>query len=164
MTRRPVAFVVCVVVGGGLALAATFLRQTTLGISLPDELPHNSEPAVAARAAGEGFAPGITSPIEIVLQGLRGPENQLVRLTGLVSHQPGVAGAIGPGTLPTRLPVFVSKDGTAVRLVVILDRDPLGSSGLDRLGTLERRMPGLLRRAGLSGVTAGFAGDSALAR
>jgi len=58
VTRRPVAFVVCVVVGGGLALAATFLRQTTLGISLPDELPDNSEPAVAARAAGEGFAPG----------------------------------------------------------------------------------------------------------
>ncbi|MFL5796747.1 MAG: MMPL family transporter [Actinomycetota bacterium] len=165
VTRRPVALVVSVVVGGGLVLAATFLRQTTLGISLPDELPGNAEPAVAARAAWEGFAPGITSPTEVILQGVHGPERRLVRLTGLVSRQPGVAGVIGPGTLPSGLPqVFVSNDGTAARLVVILDRDPLGSSGLDRLGTLERRMPDLLRRAGLSGVTAGFAGDSALAR
>jgi putative drug exporter of the RND superfamily len=163
VTIRPVAVVVCLVVIGGLVVAAGFLRQATLGISLPDELPDSSEAAVAARAAGEGFAPGVVAPTEIILRGAAGRTDQLDRLTALVARQPGVAGAIGPGTLPSRIAPGAFEHGTAARLVVILDRDPLGSSGLERLGTLERRMPELLRRAGLSGVTAGFAGDSALA-
>ena len=59
--------------------------------------------------------------------------------------------------------MFVSKDGSAARLIVILDQDPLGSAGLHELEDLQAVMPTLLRHAGLTGVTAGFAGDSALA-
>jgi RND superfamily putative drug exporter len=167
VTRKPVAAVVSLVVIGGLVVAASFLRHTGLGISLADELPADSPASTAAKAASEGFAPGITSPTEIVLLGggMQARANEVGRLVALVSREPGVAGVIGPGTLPPQLTptVFASKDGTAARLVVIFDQDPLGSAGLHRLESLEGRMPGLLRQAGLSGVTAGFAGDSALA-
>jgi RND superfamily putative drug exporter len=122
---------------------------------------------MAAAAATEGFAPGITSPTEILLQG-RGMASrtaQVARLSALIQREPGVAGVIGDGTLPPQVTpaVFQSRDGTAARLIVILGADPLGSSGLHLLGNLEARMPTLLHQAGLSGVTAGFAGDSALA-
>jgi RND superfamily putative drug exporter len=167
VTRKPVAVAVTVVVVGGLLFAASFLRQAGLGISLPDELPNDSEPSVAAAAAGEGFAPGITSPTEIVLVGqdMQAKEAEVAKLGVLVDREPGVAGVIGPGTLPPDVTagVFSSQDGTAARLVVILDRDPLGSSGLHRIRDLQDRMPALLRQAGLSGVAAGFAGDSPLA-
>jgi putative drug exporter of the RND superfamily len=168
VTRRPVALVVCVVVVGGLAVAASFLRQTGFGISLTDELPNDSEAARAAVAAGTGFAPGITSPMEVLVRGpgVAHGADRLARLNRLVAAEPGVAGVIGPGTLPPRLTpsVFLSGGRSAARFVVILDRDPLGSSGLREVGTLEHRMPDLLRRAGLGGASAGFAGDSALAR
>jgi RND superfamily putative drug exporter len=76
-----------------------------------------------------------------------------------------VAGVIGAGMLPDQLTgnVFSSQDGTASRLVVILDRDPLGASGLQHIEDLEARMPELMVQAGLTDVRAGFAGDSALA-
>ncbi|HXJ65603.1 MAG TPA: MMPL family transporter [Actinomycetota bacterium] len=167
VTRKPVAAVVTVVLVGGLLFAASFLRQTGLGISLPDELPSSSEVSAAATAAGEGFAPGVTSPTEVLLQGpgIQNRLNQVARLVALVSKTPGVAGVVGPGTLPPEATptVFVSKDESAARLIVILDQDPLGSAGLHELEDLQAVMPTLLRHAGLTGVTAGFAGDSALA-
>jgi RND superfamily putative drug exporter len=167
VTRKPVAAVVALVMLAGLLFAASFLRGAGLGISLPDELPNDAEPSVAAIAAGEGFAPGITSPTEIVLVGQDMPSRQaeVTRLGTLIGREPGVAGVIGAGALPREVTgnVFSSEDGTASRLVVILDRDPLGASGLDHTEALEHRMPALLQQAGLAGVTAGFAGDSALA-
>ncbi|HEY7282035.1 MAG TPA: MMPL family transporter [Actinomycetota bacterium] len=167
VTRKPVAIVVSVVIIGALLIAASFLRKTGLGISLMDELPDDAQASVAAVAATAGFAPGITSPTEVLLQG-RGMDSkarQVARLAGLIQQEPGVAGVIGPGTLPPQVTpaVFQSRDGTAARLVVILGADPLGSSGIHLLGNLEASMPSLLRQAGLSGVKAGFAGDSPLA-
>ena len=168
VTRRPVALLVTVVVVGALAVAASFLRQTGLGISLTDELPSDSQAARAAALAGTGFAPGITSPTEILVRGsgVADRPRRLATLNGLIAREPGVAGVIGPGILPPQLTpsVFLSNDPSAARFVVVLDRDPLGYSGLDRLGALERRMPDLLRRAGLGRASVGFAGDSALAR
>jgi putative drug exporter of the RND superfamily len=167
VTRKPVSVLVAVVVIGVLLFAASFLRKTGLGISLMDELPNNAQASVAASAATQGFAPGVTSPTEVLLQGrdMGSRSAQIARLAALVQREPGVAGVIGAGTVPPQVTpaVFQSRDGTAARLVVILGADPLGSSGLHLLGNLEARMPTLLHEAGLSGVTAGFAGDSALA-
>jgi RND superfamily putative drug exporter len=114
---------------------------------------------------------------------------QLGRLQTELEHVPGVAGVLGPAppasvashagssgipglsggslnglTLGPQLArgVIVSKDGSAARLVVILSNDPLGPSGIDTLRNVETAMPGLLRRAGLSGVRASYAGDTAL--
>jgi RND superfamily putative drug exporter len=167
VTRKPVAAVVSIVIIGGLLFAASFIRNTGLGISLLDELPNDAQASVAADAATQGFAPGITSPTEIVLVGddLANRLTQVDRLNALLQKEPGVAGVIGPGTLPRELmpTIFATEDGTAARLVLILNRDPLGSSGLQTIEDLQARMPDLLRQAGLDGVTAGFAGDSALA-
>ncbi len=167
VTVKPVAAAVAVVILGGLMYAASFLRDAGLGISLTDELPANAEAARAADAAGRGFAPGITSPSEIVVQrdGITSETSPLARLTLLVSKEPGVAGVVGPGTLPPRVTpsVFLAQNGSAARMAVFLSPDPLGVEGLEALRHLQARMPSLVNRAGLPAATFGIAGDSALA-
>jgi RND superfamily putative drug exporter len=59
--------------------------------------------------------------------------------------------------------LFVSKDGSAARLIVIMADDPLGPAAVDTLRSLERAMPAMLSRAGLAGVRPAYAGDTALA-
>ncbi len=168
VTARPVAFVVGAVVIAGLLVAASGLRHVHLEISLSDELPANAPASMAARAAGEGFAPGIIAPTEIVVQGhdIGTQTAALARLQDLIDRQPGVAGVYGPATAPLRQvsSVFVSSDGTAARYVAVLDSPPLGVRGMDTLAALQRDMPSLMDRAGLHGATAGFAGDTALAK
>jgi len=167
VTVKPVAAVVAVVILGGLLFAASFLRDAGLGISLPDELPKDAEAARAAAAAGQGFAPGVTSPSEILVRrdGITSDTGALARLNMLVSRERGLAGVIGPGTLPPRVTpkVFLASDGSAARMSVLLSDDPLGADGLEALRHLRARMPALIDRAGLGGATFGIAGDSALA-
>jgi RND superfamily putative drug exporter len=169
VTARPVAFLVAAAVITGLLVAASWFRHIHLEISLSDELPANAPASVAARAAGQGFAPGIIAPAEIVVQrnGIGDDTAALARLQTLIERQPGVAGVYGPATVPLRpvsSAVFVSTDGNAARFVAVFDSAPLGVRGMDTLAALQRAMPAMLDRAGLHGATAGFAGDTALAK
>jgi putative drug exporter of the RND superfamily len=168
VTARPVAFLVGAAVIFGLLVAASGLRHLHLEISLSDELPANAPASMAARAAGQGFAPGIIAPTEIVVHGpgIGRDTGALARLQGLIDRQPGVAGVYGPATVPLQpvRSVFLSSDETAARFVAVLDSAPLGVRGMDTLAALHEAMPGLLQRAGLHGARAGFAGDTALAK
>jgi RND superfamily putative drug exporter len=180
-TVKPVALVIVTVVVVGLALAASGLVKTRLAFGLIDGLPHSSRTYQAEQAAALGFAPGIVSPTEILLEGsgLSEQVDGLKRLEELVGKEPGVAGVIGPreqsiiadlagqagvgsGTTPEDLAVTVSNDGTAARYIVIFGREPLGAGAIDILRRLEDRMPVMLRSSGLSSVRVGFAGDTAL--
>jgi putative drug exporter of the RND superfamily len=168
LTRRSVAGMATLGVTLLLVAAASGLLHAGLGISLTDELPSGTEPVRAADAAAAGFVPGITSPIEVLLTGhhLDQQEGAMSRLNHLLDGQPGVAGVIGPGSVPgpSLEPVFLTRRGIAARFEVVLQDDPLGSQGLSDLRTLQARVPHLLIRAGLRGTRASFAGDSALAR
>lgn len=131
-------------------------------------LPHDSEPRRAAAAAGEGFAPGIVSPTEILLErrGLGGKREELDRLEQLLSDPPGVAAVVGPREeAPDPRARFVSwTTGSAARFAVVLDEDPLGSRAIDRLHSLQERMPRLLAEAGLDpGTRVRYGGETALA-
>jgi RND superfamily putative drug exporter len=130
-------------------------------------LPAGSEPRVAAAAAARGFASGILSPTELFVSGgqLRGRTDALVRLQRLVERQPGVAAVVGPRELPPRigLAAFVAADGSAARYAVVLADGPLSARAIEHLRALERRLPALLRTAGLGDATAELAGDTALA-
>src|SRR5439155_1039094 len=130
----------------------------------------------AERAAAEGFAPGILSPTEIVLEapGIGSRREDLSRLEDEIDGQPGVAAVLGPReestgaallggtqgngqgqTAPTP-GIAISKDGGAARFVVILDHEPLGGVAIQDLQALEERMPELARQAGLGALQIGF--------
>jgi putative drug exporter of the RND superfamily len=151
-----------------LLIPAAELSQLRLGVSHVSALPSESEPRRAAAAAAEGFAPGILSPTEVVLEapGLRDRRAPLARLQELLADQPGVAAVLGPSEqLPPPIPqVAISRTGSAARYAVMFDADPLGSRAIDRLRSIERQMPALLRAAGLDSQTrVSYGGETALA-
>ncbi len=180
-TAKPVAAVIVLVAVAALVLGAWSLPRMRLGFSLITALPSDTEARQAELAATAGFVPGILSPTVIVLRHTDiGTDRQaLTQVGAALRREPGVAGVLGPGDVlaaqqavqaaggpgqdMTADQVFLAKSGDAARYVLILDGDPLGASGIDQLKGVEQRLPSILRSAGLSGTTAEFAGDTALA-
>ena len=85
------------------------------------------------------------------------------KLEDEVAREDGVAGVVGPREQLRGLAqgVFVSADGNAARVVVILADDPYGAAASTTVRDLGGDMPRLLREAGLGGATATIAGDTA---
>ena len=155
-------------------LGATGLR---LGAPLVTALPSDSQPARAQAAAGKGFAAGIVSPTEVLILG-RGVTRDtagLDRLQAILARQPGVAGVIGPATMPALL-----RQATAVSPVALADAEPdagevrqrrqVRHHRRDRPARARRRrpdsgpgahLPGLSRSAGLPGVRIEVGGETA---
>ena len=168
LTSRPVALITVVLCGGLLFLGATGLPGTKLAIRLISGLPGDTQEALAANAAGKGFAPGITAPTVVVVerQGVGDDQAGLLRLERALASQPGVAGVLGPRE--QQIPqapegLFVTADGNAARYVVVLEHDPLGADAIDDVRALDDALPGLLRDSGLEGTRAGITGQTALA-
>jgi len=167
LTRRPVAALVALLTVGALLAAATGMRDTELALRLGSGLPSDSEVQQAAAAADQGFAPGVLAPTIVLVEGesVGEPLERLVRLQEGIEQVPGVAGVVGPREQPVEAPgdVLVSEDGSAARLVVILDEPPLDSEAIKIARDLETRLPGLLRQAGLSDARAALTGQTAIA-
>jgi RND superfamily putative drug exporter len=168
LTRRPAALAIAVGTTAVLTALAFGLRDTALGFTLLRGQPAKSHVKKAAEAAQKGFANGIVSPTELLLQGdgLGGQRPRVAALERALRREPGVANVIGPAQQPrgVKLPVFVSPDGKAVRLALVLREEPLGASAIDVLDRLQERLPALLDRARLHGARASWAGDTALAQ
>jgi RND superfamily putative drug exporter len=154
----------CVLV---LLFAATGVRYAGLGLDFISGLPASSEPRQAADAAAEGFATGILSPTEVLVEkaGVGTQAAQLESLQDEIARLPGVAAVLGPRQQPPdpRVAFAVSPDQNAARYFVVFATDPLGNSGIRTLEGLQEAMPGLLQSAGLSDVRVGYAGDTAIA-
>jgi putative drug exporter of the RND superfamily len=169
LARRTVALPVAVACLAGLVLAAAQLGSLRLGLGQIGDLPSNSTPRVAARAAGEGFPPGIVSPTAVILRG-RGiasaHRGSLERLQSLIDGSPGVAATFGPRQEPRHsgLDIFSGDRGNAARIVVVLDSDPLSATAIDDLGNLQSALPRLAAAAGAPDAHVSYAGDTALAR
>ncbi|MCU4183108.1 MMPL family transporter [Acidiferrimicrobium sp. IK] len=165
--RRPVAAAAVVVVGVGLLGAGGWaLHHDSIGINLLGDLPAGDQAARAANAAGDGFAPGIVAPTEILLNqpAVSAHRVGLARLQAEIGRLPGVAGVLGPADSIPGLPaegVFLAKDGGAARYLVVLDAEPLGSAAIADLHRVEAAMPAMVSRAGLSGRVR-YAGDTAI--
>lgn len=165
--RRPVA--ACVLVGGVIVLLAALspLAYLGLGLNIVSDLPAGAGPAQASAALAKGFAPGMGGLTEIVVQGrgVTARRGDLVQLQSLLSHQPGVAGVLGPADQPTKFHfgLFLASNGNAARYLVILANSPLGSQAITTIEHLESGAPALLGQARLTHAHAGFAGDTALA-
>ena len=150
-----------------LAVAATGLRNgLPLGLQLVEGLPSNSPVAVSARAADQGFAPGVIAPTELLLQepGIESRRPALDRLQAALERQPHVAGVVGAGDQPSgrRFGAAFAPRGGAARYAIILDSDPTEAPALGHLERLQRTLPSLLRRVGLGGATVGWGGETAL--
>ena len=166
-TRKPVSFVLAAGVFAALALATSGLRGgLPLGLQLVEGLPSNNPVAVAARAAGQGFAPGVVAPTELLLRGpgIQNDRAALGRLQQALERQPHVAGVVGPRDQPTgrRFGGAFAPKGGAARYAIIFDSDPTESPAIRHLEGLQRKLPGLLRQRGLGGATVGWGGETAL--
>lgn len=174
LLRRPVALLIVLGVSAMLVIAASPATGIQLGLPLFQGLPAGGSSQRASEAAAEGFPAGVVSPTLVVLTGLRSADQPgLTRLQDLLGRQPGVGAVVGPANLPAAVHasaaalgafgVFLSKRGGVARLLVVLDVPPLTKPALADVARLETRLPGLLRRAGLSRVSALVGGDTALA-
>jgi putative drug exporter of the RND superfamily len=168
LSARPLAALAVIFAVLLLVLPATGLSRLDLGLTFIRSLPHDSEPRRAAVAAAEGFAPGIVSPTEVLLErrGVGERREELGRLERLLAGQPGVAAVVGPREEApvARFRLVTWTTSSAARFAVVLDDDPLGSTAIDRLHSLQERMPRLLAEAGLdAGTPARYGGETALA-
>jgi putative drug exporter of the RND superfamily len=166
-TRKPVALVLAVGAFVALGLAATGLRGgLPLGLQLVKGLPADNPVAVSARAAGQGFAPGVVAPTELLLQesGIEHKRSALDRLQGALERQSHVAGVVGAGDQPTgeRFGAAFSPRGGAARYAIIFDSDPTEAPAIRHLERVQRALPALLRRYGLGGAKVGWGGETAL--
>lgn len=166
VSRRRGAALVSAVTIAGLGAAVYPLVHLQLDLSFIRTLPSDSESQQGARLAAAGFAAGIVAPT-VLLVSPHGPATPtaLHRLTGELDRQPGVAGVVGPGSLP--LPytasAFTSRAADQARYVLFFNRPPLNGDAVRALRSLESRVPTLLRSAGLRGARVSYAGDTAIA-
>jgi len=167
-TRKPVSLLVGLAVFAVLAAAATGLGNgLPLGLQLVEGLPSDNPVAVSARAAGQGFAPGVVAPTELLLEapGIQSQRPALARLEAELERQPHVAGVVGPRDQPTgrRFGGALAPRGGAARYAIIFDSDPTEAPAIGNLERLQRTLPDLLGRVGLGGATVGWGGETALA-
>jgi RND superfamily putative drug exporter len=166
-TRKPVALVLALAVFAALGLAATGLRNgLPLGLQLVQGLPSGNPVAVAARAAGRGFAPGVVAPTELLLQepGIQNQRAALDRLEATLERQPHVAGVVGAGDQPTgkQLGGAFAPRGGAARYAIIFDSDPTEAPAIRHLERLQHALPALLAQHGLGKARVGWGGETAL--
>ena len=165
-SRRVAAWVVagCTT---GLLLAAVPLLRLELGVSFVGSLPPGGSIRASAAAAEAGFADGILSPTVVLVegQGVVAESAELQGFAELLENQPGVAGVLGPGDQRRQVEngILLADDGSAARFLVVLDDKPLGAGAVDTVDRLDARLSALVASSGLTGVTAGLAGDSATA-
>ncbi|HVU77630.1 MAG TPA: MMPL family transporter [Gaiellaceae bacterium] len=162
LTARPVSFLVAALLAAALLLACSGLPKLRLGFTLVRGQPAGAEVKRAQEDAQRAFPAGIVAPTEVLLQGgaLRARTAALTRLEHGVRQVPGVAAVLGPGTSRQ---LFVSRDGHSARFLAVLDEEALDGKAITILRRVQKAMPELLRRNGLSGTRVSYAGDTALA-
>jgi putative drug exporter of the RND superfamily len=168
LTVKPASLLAALVVLAVLAAAASgLIGGLPLGLQLVQGLPPGNPVAVAAQAAGKGFAPGVVAPTELLLRAgkIQSRRAALDRLEAELDREPHVAGVLGAADQPTssRLGLAFAPRGGAARYALILDSDPTEAAAIQHLQRIQLDLPGLLRRAGLGGVRAGWGGETALA-
>ena len=167
LIRPAFAGMVLVLCAGGLIIAALPMRNLSLGVSFVESLPTDHPARQAADQAETGFAEGILSPTELLLQGpdVASRTAELLRLQDSLAKAPGVAAVVGPAddAIPSQLNLFHAKDRGAVRYLLVLADEPLGARAIHTVSELQDGLPDRLRDAGLTDVQASFGGDSAVA-
>lgn len=149
-----------------LAAPSAGLLWLDVGNPLIRGLPADAGPRVAYDELSKGFAPGVVSPVSLIVQapGVAARRDELANLQRVLESQPGVAGVLGPASNPTArdLGIVLARSGDAARFVLVSENDPLGALSVRHLDNLRDRVDGLLEAVGLPEARAGFAGDTAI--
>ena len=157
----------------GLVLLALPVRHLHGGLPFVAALPADTETARAARAAQDGFVPGVLSPTLVQVRPAAGgpalDPAALIRLQDALGRQAHVAGVVGPredGALSRAagrsLGVLARADGQAARYLLLLDVDPLDATAVAAVTRLRDGAPALAVAAGLpAGTRVGVGGDTA---
>lgn len=167
LANRRAAVIVVVACVSVLGLASVGVRGLDLGVAFTSSLPATNPVKVASDEAAKAFAPGITSPTTLLIEGT-GVTKNLKGLTALqrrIETEPGVSGVLGPAQNFTDQPydVVLAKSGNAARMLVIFKSDPLDATAINDLTVLKERLPDLARSSGLTNTTLSLGGDTALA-
>ena len=153
VTSRPVAVVVVLACCAGLLVAASGVRHLDLGMTLVPSLPADDPVRLAGEDARQGFAPGVTAPVEVILErdGIASDLDGIAALQDELREQPGVAAVVGPAEERGVVGggVSTSEDGGAARIAVLLDHEPGSATAINAVDALEDRLPGLVAGAGL---------------
>jgi RND superfamily putative drug exporter len=167
LTRKPQAAAVLALCTVGLVLMSLPLAQAQLGIGFTQSLPEDNPVKATSSVAADAYAPGITSPTTVLLEGddVASEFDALVQLQRRIEQQPGVAAVVGPSLNLTRrqLGVFLSENDDAARMLIVLANDPLEAVAIQNIGALKENFTDLLEGTTLEGATFSFAGDTALA-
>ena len=146
-----------------LVLALT----VAVGVLASRGLPENAEERQAALAAGQGFAPGVVAPTELLVEQRQGPpdERAFAALEERLEAEPGVAAVVGPADAAAREVegLVVSESAPAARFLLVLEDEPHGGPAIDTLDRLRDDVETLAAESGLEGATIGFTGETALA-
>ncbi|MGB3633861.1 MAG: MMPL family transporter [Rubrobacteraceae bacterium] len=169
LLRRPglvagVLVVVLMVAGSGaLGLRVGF----DLLANLPEDAPATRGYADLTRE----FPGGLLSPVNVVVEcaDLDDKQDALLRLqqemqTELLRSGELATAVLGPqydGQIPGI--DFVTQDGTAARVLLVVYGAPYSPTALDQAGSLQQELPSLLDRAGLEEATGVVGGQTALA-
>ncbi len=109
---------------------------------------------------------GVVAPTEMLVAGagVADQRDALARFQRALETEPGVAEVLGPAQnpLPEEYGIVFSTDGRTARFVVILDSDPLSATAIDDLARLTDRLDLLIAEAGLTDVSVGVTGQTAL--
>ena len=166
LTRPAYSLIVLVACVGGLLLAAAPARHVSLGLSFIQALPSGDPDRIAADRAEAGFAKGILSPTEILVEGagITGHKPQLAALERSIARESGIAAVVGPTDvrIPQLATMLSSKDGAAARYLLVLADDPMGAKAVATMSRLQRDLPGLTVAAGLGGARVSIDGDTAI--
>ena len=166
VNRKHAAFVLAGSVAV-LVLASLPLAHLNLGIGFTQSLPEDNPVKVASSEAAAGFAPGITAPTTILIEGkgVTQERRKLNSLQALVENEQGVAGVVGPADnlAPREQGIVLAKSGNAARMLVVFDEDPLEATAIDDLGRLQSRLSELVSTSGLIASRVSLSGDTALA-
>jgi putative drug exporter of the RND superfamily len=167
IAHRSAALVVGLLCAAALALAASEVRNTRLGVTSISGLPASAQERIGADDAGRGFAPGMLAPAQVIVArpGITADTAGLARLQDELRRQPGVAAVVGPADTPflRGRGVLTSASGGAARFLVAYRTDPYGATAIDQVGALRGRLPALAAQAGLGRPHTALAGDGPVA-
>ena len=169
LLRRPglVAGVLVVV----LVAAASGTLGLRVGFDLLANLPEDAPATRGYEDLTREFPGGLLSPVNVVVEGedLDDEQAALLRLqqemqTELLRSGELATAVLGPqydGEIPGI--DFVTRDGSAARVLLVVYGAPYSPTALDQARSLQRELPSLLDRAGLEEATGVVGGQTALA-
>ena len=154
----------------GLGLASLGCLGLKVGFDQLANLPGDAPSVRGYEDLTEEFPGGILAPVNVLVEGedLDERDEELLRLQngmqGVLLDAGGSAITFGP-QYAGRVPEidFVTQDGSAARVLLVLYGSPFSPAALDQARDLQIDLPALLERAGLTNATGVVGGQTALA-